>query len=144
MVCWYLLQFRNLGQEPVLLDQVHPFTHQTAPGCRAGDSSNCKFLLSYRGDEYQCEGKLVDKGNPLLCPTTMRDYTGPLAGHLNPGIWALCPQDCYQVPGNFWKPKNYIKLLAIISVPGEKNEAVNDSFIESIFAMIREIDGQKR
>ena len=81
-----------------MLDQVHPFTRQTAPGCRAGDSGECEFPLSYRGEQYQCTGQLVDQGNPALCPAAAQDYTGTLAAHLTLGNWALCPNYCNQLP----------------------------------------------
>ena len=88
-----------------MLDQVHPFTRQTAPGCRAGDSGQCEFPLSYRGEQYQCTGLLVDRGNPALCPAATQVYTGTLAARLTRGNLALCPTDCNQlpVPGNIFK-----------------------------------------
>ena len=89
----------TLVERPAMLDQVHPFTHQTAPGCRARDSVECEFPLSYRGEQYQCTGQLVDRGNPALCPAAMQDYTGTLAAHLKPGEWGLCPRDCNLVVG---------------------------------------------
>ena len=83
------------------MDQVQPFTRQTAPGCRAGESGECEFLLSYRGERYQCTGQLVDRGNPALCPAAMQVYTGTLAARLTGGNWALCPRDCNRVTGSF-------------------------------------------
>ena len=76
-----------------MLDQVHPFTRLTAPGCRAGESGECEFLLSYGGEQYQCTGLLVDRGNPALCPAATQDYTGTLAKNQNLNI-SFCPHRC--------------------------------------------------